>query len=236
LSNRRPTTPSAIADLHEPSRIGAAIRAGQIPADRAFDYFLPHRLRAASAQHWTPLRVAARAAQWLAEVGVRSVLDVGSGAGKFCVAAALAGSTATFVGIEQRSRLIDSARALAHVFGVGDRVSFVNARLGEGPLPVADAYYLYNPFGENVLSPEDHLDADVELSDDRYLSDIALFEGMLERTAVGTYLITYNGFGGHVPAGFREVRIDSPAGCSVLRMWCKTGNGPDRLSTPLTSA
>jgi hypothetical protein len=61
------------------------------PADGAFDRFLPERLRAVSPFYWSPLAVAQRAAEWFSDAGVQNVVDIGSGAGKFCVAGALFG-------------------------------------------------------------------------------------------------------------------------------------------------
>ena len=49
-------------------------------------------------------------------VDVQSVVDIGSGAGKFCVAAAL-GSGCRFTGLEQRPRLVAAARTLAAYTG-----------------------------------------------------------------------------------------------------------------------
>ena len=134
-------------------QVGEALRTGNCPSDRSFDRFLPHSLRLVSGRYWTPLIVARRVADWLDEVGVKTVVDIGSGAGKFCVATALAGRC-TFTGIEQRGRLVHAARDLATQFGVEDRVCFIEGTLRRDSLPDADAYYLYNTFGENLFGPE----------------------------------------------------------------------------------
>src|SRR5688572_10057939 len=124
-------------------QIAHALRAGRCPEDVAFDHFLSEPMRACSSQHWTPLVVAARAAQWFDECGVRTVVDIGSGAGKFCVAAALAGRC-HFTGLEHRAHLVTSARMLARTFGVEDRVHFIQGALGSANVPPAHAYYFYN--------------------------------------------------------------------------------------------
>lgn len=189
-------------------------------SDTDFDQFLPRELRVVSSIFWSRLAVARRAAEWITELGVRSVVDVGSGAGKFCVAAALA-TDASYVGIEQRPRLVQAASDLAARFGVTERARFICGTFGAMPLPSAEAYYFFNPFGENVFRVEERLDSDVELGDSRYLRDIATAERLLDGLPGGTYLITYNGFGGEVPRSFREVRVDRELP-SVLRMWRKT--------------
>src|SRR5688572_15369217 len=92
--------------------VADALRMQQRPTDRAFDRFLPEDLRAVSMKYWTPLRVVKRAAEWLNDVNARHVVDIGSGAGKFCVATATL-SRARFTGLEQSRSLVGSARALA---------------------------------------------------------------------------------------------------------------------------
>lgn len=208
LERARPATPAQLAAL---------IRAGGQPPDDAFDRYLPARLRQVSGRFWTPLVVAARAAAWLAELGAATIVDIGSGAGKFCVAAAL-GSPCRFVGLEQRPRLVAAARRLARMFGVEDRVQFIAGVLDPGTAPAGDAYYLFNPFGENRFGPEGHLDEDVELGEERYLRDIAAVELLLERAPVGTCVVTYNGFGGRMPFGYDQIRVDRTLP-NMLRMW-----------------
>lgn len=209
-----------IEALTPTGRVATALRLGDCPPDRAFDRFLPLELQLVSRRYWTPLVVAMRVAQWLERYDVRSVVDIGAGAGKLCVAAALAGRT-HFIGLEQRARLVGAARDLARVFEVSDRVAFLHGALGETIVPETDAYYLYNPFGENLFGPEDFLDEEVELGDERYLRDIAAVEDLLRQAPVGTYLLTYNGFGGEVPPSYSEVRVDRDLP-NVLRMWRKT--------------
>lgn len=206
----------------DPSPVGIAMamRTGMCPVDRAFDRFLPDELRRVSSQYWTPLQVVMRAAEWLEEAKVRTVVDIGSGVGKFCVAAALAGNC-QFTGIEQRPRLVAAARDLARVFEVEDRVTFIDGALGDTFIPAADAYYLYNPFGENLFGDQDHLDEDVELSAGRYSRDISTTRDLLLRAPVGTCVLVYNGFGGQVPLGYQEIHADHELP-NPLVMWKKT--------------
>jgi hypothetical protein len=199
------------------------LRSGGCPGDGAFDRFLPDGLREASGMHWTPLEVAVRAARWFERAGVSMVVDIGSGAGKFCVAAALV-SGARFVGVEQRGWLVAAAAELAARFEVADRVTFVEGTFGVDPLPVAGAYYLFNPFGENLLAERAHLDEAVELGRPRHARDVAALERMLEGAPGGTLIVTYNGFGGDVPAGFESLRLDRDLP-HPLQMWRKAAGG-----------
>jgi hypothetical protein len=197
-------------------RVALALRAERRMPDATFDRLLPPAFRVVSGHFWTPLEVAARAARWLTELHVRSVVDIGSGVGKFCIAAAL-GSECSFTGIEQRPRLVNTARSLARLFNLEERVEFVPGIFGELATPPADCYYLFNPFGENLFDPDERLADDANLSQARYLHDIAAVEGLLASAPVGTYVMTYNGFGGIIPDDYDEVRIDLELPC-VLRM------------------
>lgn len=208
------------------TRVAESIRMRSPVSDHLFDRFLPSEARAVSAMYWTPLSAAVLAARWFDEVGARTVLDIGSGAGKFCVAAALA-SKASFVGVEHRERLVDIARQLARQFHVNDRVAFVHEPFASDIAVQADAYYLYNPFGENLFERAQQLDSSVELGDPRYLRDVAFAEELLRNAASGTHLVTFGGFGGLVPRTYSQVRVEWSLS-SVLRMWRK-GSGAERL-------
>lgn len=198
--------------------VALALRAQYCLTDRAFDRFLPDGLQAVSAEYWTPLRVAVRVAVWLEELEIRSVVDIGAGVGKFCVVGALA-SRCRFIGLEQRPRLVEVARSLAHAFQVGERVEFLEGALGQVAPPLAEAYYFYNPFGENLFL-DGHLDTDVELGDERYDRDVAAAEELLRQAPAGTYVLTYNGFGGKMPAGYCLLRVDRRQACELC-LWRK---------------
>jgi SAM-dependent methyltransferase len=203
--------------------VAAALRTENCPTDREFDRFLPEDLRAVSDDYWTPLSVAKRAAEWLDDLNIRNVVDIGSGPGKFCVAAALVGR-ARFTGIEQRSSLVASARALANVFGVSGRVRFVHGALGVAPTPFADAYYLFNPFGEYWFDSSRDTEGDVEFNAARRAHDVALVEQLIRSARVGTWLLTYNGFGGRVPECCDQIRVDWTLP-GTLRLWRKQRSG-----------
>jgi hypothetical protein len=186
--------------------------------DHAFDRLLPIRLRAASDRFWTPLQVVQRASNWLDELGVRSVADIGSGVGKFCITGALI-SSRTFIGIEQRQPLVTVARNLARLLAVDQSVSIISGRFGEIETPVVDCYYLYNPFEENLFSAGEVLDEEVELSRQRFRADLRCFHALVGALPAGAHILTYNGVGGRVPECLEEVRVDRtlPAVLRLLR-------------------
>jgi hypothetical protein len=201
-------------------RVIEALASGLCPPDSAFDHYLAEPMRRLSAHHWTPLAVAARAALWFEEYNVRTVADIGSGAGKFCVAAALA-SRCHFTGLEHRGHLVACARTLARTFGVEARTHFIHGALGEARLPTVDAYYLFNPFEENVMAPMDRIDESVALSSERLTRDLDVVHSLLARAPAGTYVLTYNGFGERPPTSYSEIRVDR-AFPSTLCLWRKS--------------
>lgn len=209
------------AAMREARRVAAAIRSGHSPANEAFDQWLPEALRERSLEYWTPLPVLARVAAWLRGTQVRTVVDIGSGAGKFCVAAALM-TPCRFIGLEQRASLVDMARGLADLFDVADRVTFLAGDFGALPAPVADAYYLYNPFGEYDFDSDRYAELDVPFNDQTLARDLFAMTHLLSLAPAGTLVITYNGFGGALPDGYEQIAVDVQFSCA-LRLWRKRG-------------
>ena len=207
---------SKAAKLEGPDSVVAALASKRKLADSHFDRFLPDDLRAASDLFWTPLDVVVRAAGWIDQLGIKTVVDIGSGVGKFCIAGALA-TRAAFIGIEQRSRLVNEAQSLATFFGVQDRVSFTDGRFSQITTPTADCYYLFNPFWENMFHRADWLDQEIELGPDRYRQDLRAAKVLFRSLPIGSYVLTYNGIGTRLPDEFEEVFVDR-ARPGILRL------------------
>jgi SAM-dependent methyltransferase len=169
-----------------------------------FDALLPVELRRHSERYWSPVAVSILAARWLAPNSAR-VIDIGSGAGKFCVIAALV-TGAKVVGIEHRPHLVASARELASRFGVADRVEFVHGDLTDLEVRSSDALYLFNPFEENILERDEWLDTSIELSTSKFHEDLDHLQATLVRLGRGATVATYDGFGSGALEGFRLVR------------------------------
>jgi len=199
--------------------VAAAVRAGRPLSNAAFDHLLPLELRKVSDDYWTPLPVIRRVAEWLRAERVRTLVDIGSGAGKFCVATALL-APCRVIGLEQRASLVEAARTLAARFEVDDRVRFIAGDFGDTPTPAADAYYVFNPFGEYAFGAARDADDGVTFSEERYTRDVDALTRFLSRAPVGTLVITYNGFGADLPASYQERRVDLSFR-GALRLWKK---------------
>lgn len=220
-----------LADGPTPAAIAEALRAGDVD-DLVFDQYLPEPMRRISGNWWTPLSIVHEIAGWLDEQGVRSILDIGSGVGKFCVATTLLTGIECF-GLEHRMQLLGAARNLARTFEVEGRARFILGALGERSLPDVDAFYLYNPFGENLFGEATRLDGTVELGVDRFVRDIELVKALLHRAPIGFHVVVYNGFGGRLPDGFEVVRSERRRTLK-LELWRKVEQD-DAAHTALAS-
>lgn len=81
-------------------------------ADKDFDSIYPKKIKEAADIHFSPIKVSKVAAFYLADKKDTKILDIGSGAGKFC----LIGSACTdayFIGVEQRKSLCKVATQIA---------------------------------------------------------------------------------------------------------------------------
>lgn len=197
--------------------VARAIRSGALVVDREFDEVFPPAVRRLSRVHWTPVKVAVRAARLLAHRSGATILDVGAGAGKFCIVAA-ATVDARIRGVEHRGNLVEIARAAASKVGV--EVDFMHGTLEDQDALAVDGVYLFNPFAENLSSPRDRLDEEVELGLDRFWRDVAGVERFLRAARAGTRVVTYCGFGGSMPEGY--VLAHRERHSSILELWIKS--------------
>lgn len=195
-----------------------AVRRGEAD-DFAFDELYPGAIRDHASRFWTPVRVAHRGAQLLADRGVKRVLDVGSGVGKFCLVAGSACPEITFVGVEQRPHLVEVAEDARGMLGLRN-VRFLAGDVTAASWCEFDAFYLYNPFAENLFPDDGPLDRTVELSPRRLVADVQHVCAVLAAARVGTYMLTYNGFGGPIPTSWDLGHVEA-AGCDWLRVWVK---------------
>ena len=108
--------------------------------------------------------VALRAAELLVAKPGALILDVGSGAGKFCIVGALA-TDAGFVGIEQRPHLVDAASMLAMGLGA-QRARFLAGDAFDADWRQFDGIYLFNPFQEHIGDDAGVIDRSISIADD----------------------------------------------------------------------
>jgi tRNA A58 N-methylase Trm61 len=192
--------------------------------DNRFDLVYPPEIRELSHVHWTPVMVARKAADFLvSEPGTR-VLDIGCGAGKFCIVGALT-TAGQFTGVEQRKRLSDLARTTIEQANIPN-AEIIHGNVAEIDFSNFDAFYLFNPFQENLQTTL-KIDASVNLSDALYEKYTEHVARQLAIAPLGTRVVTYCGACEEVPLGFEC--LESSLDCG-LKFWEKTRNYPVRMS------
>lgn len=182
------------------------IRAGETVLDSEFDQLYDYRARLLSSVHWTPVKVAVRAAFLATLEGQTRVLDVGSGIGKFCTIGALT-TPATFTGIEQREYLVDSANEVASRLDIKN-IRYLHRNVVDVDWSEYDSIYLFNPFAEN-LDRTIHIDDLCTFSIDLYDKYVKHTQLQLSKIRSGTVVVIYNRFGGDMPAGFECLQKDA---------------------------
>jgi SAM-dependent methyltransferase len=195
--------------------VARVLRGGEIVDDAAFDAVFPEAVRRVSEIQWTPVEVAFRAARFLAPARSARVLDLGAGAGKFCLVAAAA-TGAEVHGIEQSAYLVDVAREAA-------RRMRLDVAVRQGPFEsedpsTYDGLYLFNPFTDSLVIPG----AVPPTEEDTWLprSDVLRAERFLRGTRIGARVATFCGFGGAMPRGFQCVARERRGG-GLLELWTK---------------
>jgi SAM-dependent methyltransferase len=187
--------------------------------DRVFSTLLTSASRRDSKRHWTSLAVAKRAAELLTGAKQCRVLDVGSGVGKFCIVGSLT-TPAHFVGIERREALVREARELSAALGA-TRTEFVCGDISTVDWRSFDAFYLFNPFLENI-DQSARIDLSFDYSQEKYAYFVEATRTKLQRAKRGTRVVTYHGFGGAFPSGYqRELR--EPWEEDYLELWVHQG-------------
>jgi SAM-dependent methyltransferase len=184
--------------------------------DACFDQIYPSKVQKLSWRHWTPVTVAVEAAKLLVTEPRTRVLDVGCGPGKFClVAAAL--TDARLTGIEQRSDLVAVARraALQHRL---TNVEIVHGNVTDFAFAGYNAFYLFNPFEENVFQRE-RIDSSVPLSEALFQKYTHYVAAQLGNRPIGTRVVTYAGTADEIPACYD---CEQALFGDELKLWIKT--------------
>ena len=185
-------------------------------SESQFHLLYPASLHELSRNHWTPLLVAEKAVNFLAAENGARILDIGSGIGKFCLAAAYFKPNSTFYGIEQRKDLVDYAEAARQVLGLKN-VSFIPGNVMGIDFKNYDHFYFYNSFYENLAIAEkidDFLTYSIEL----YNQYNRFLYKQLEKKPSGTRVATYHGMEDIMPPDYLEGGNDVD---DLLKYWVK---------------
>ncbi|MFN0174900.1 MAG: methyltransferase domain-containing protein [Saprospiraceae bacterium] len=191
------------------------LRSGIEIEDDTFDAIFPLRYRKISKIHFTPVKVAQVAAQFLVEKPGNRVLDIGAGAGKFC----MVGATCTeghFVGVEQRKNLHRLAKKLSNRYHL-ERIDFLFSNIVEVDFETYDAIYYFNAFYENIFH-NGAIDTLVTLDKALYAIYTQYMREQLSKMPIGTRLATYFSFMDEVPTSYKIKSADFDL---KLKLWEK---------------
>lgn len=187
-----------------------------LASDLQFHQLYPASLHTQANMHWTPLHVARKAAEFLAVGQTPRILDIGSGAGKFCLAAACYHPHASYTGVEQRKELVAAAEQARNLLGL-EQVSFLHQNLLDTDLASYDHFYFFNAFFEN-LEEAFRIDQAVPYSGELYAKYNRYLFRQLEKRPSGTRLVTYHSTEAEVPGAYHEVAVAEEG---LLKYWVK---------------
>ncbi len=191
------------------------LKSGLEIEDDTFDTIFPLRYRKISKIHFTPVKVAQVAAQYLVGKPGTKVLDIGAGAGKFCMIGA-ACTEGHFVGVEQRENLYRLAKKLSKRHKL-ERIDFIFSNIVAVDFEAFDAIYYFNAFYENIFH-NGAIDNAVTLDKALYAIYTQYMREQLSKMPIGTRLATYFSFMDEVPNSYKIKSADFDL---KLKLWEK---------------
>ncbi len=185
-------------------------------SDKKFNSLYPKSIQEVAEKHWTQIEVAKKAARFLAISKDVKVLDIGSGAGKFCLTAAHYHPLTLFYGIEQRAYLVELSGKIAKELQLGN-IDFICDNITNIDLEKYDHFYFYNSFYENIQGTQ-KIDSSISYSQELYNYYNRYLCKQLFKMPSGTRLVTYHSFGMEIPSGYEVVHTDYN---EYLKFWIK---------------
>lgn len=185
-------------------------------SDNSFNQLYPLHIQQLSSQHWTPLHIAKKAAKFLSMEKNATILDIGCGAGKFCLAAAHYYPQANYYGIEQRQWLLHWAEETKKKTAVSN-VHFLEGNFTQIDFKQFDHFYFFNAFYEN-LSGTEKIDQTIDYSSELYYYYARYLFRKLQQKPSGTRLATYHSLEDEIPPEYHTVAVDISG---LLKFWIK---------------
>jgi SAM-dependent methyltransferase len=184
--------------------------------DREFHHLYPPVIQRKAIRHWTPLQVSRCVAQFLVTKTGSRVLDIGSGVGKFCLAAGYYEPGGMFYGIEQRKDLHDIAVGIKSELQLKN-VFFIHGNFTQLNLAAYDHFYFFNSFYENLDGTE-KIDTSIQYSSSLYNYYNRYLYKQLEQLPQGTRIATYHSLEDEIPPCYYVVKTHFD---NLLKFWIK---------------
>jgi SAM-dependent methyltransferase len=184
--------------------------------DAAFHQLYPEPIRSLARLHWSPLYIIRKVVSFLTPNDTVKVLDIGSGVGKFCLAAAFYKPSGSFFGVEQRKALVGYAESAQQQLGITN-AGFIHGNFTQLHLNDFDHFYFYNAFFENLAGTE-KIDNEIVYSNELYNYYSIYLYNQLTKMPAGTRIATYCSWGDEIPPGYQlaEAHFDN-----LLKCWIK---------------
>lgn len=183
--------------------------------DNSFNDLYPTSIKELADRHWTPVDVAKMAANYLVQHPNDKILDIGAGAGKFCLVGA-ACTKGMFYGVEQRESLVDISNDIAQKHQI-DNVKFIHANIDQICFSDYDAFYFYNSFYEN-MDTSSPIDQTILPNQELYYSYTEYLRTQLRLLPIGTRIVSYWSGWDEIPTSFD---LDQTACSGLLNFWKK---------------
>ena len=186
-----------------------------IYTDEEFDRIYPENIQKLSRFHWTPVKVAQMALDLLNIQEGTTVLDIGSGAGKFCCLGGLF-TEGQFVGVEENSDLINVSIQTVMDLNL-TKVSFILGNIVNIDFKAFDAFYYFNPFSVQI-APIDGIDNQNNLSNSNYIRCEKYVQDQFANLKIGTRIVTYCSEDFILPSSYTQVTSELGG---TLALWEK---------------
>jgi hypothetical protein len=184
--------------------------------DKTFDDLYEPSIQSLARYHWTPVEIAKKAADFLAQDKQINILDIGSGVGKFCLVAAHYYPQVRFYGIEQRKSLVDHAESMKDTLCI-DNAIFMHGNFTQLNFADYDHFYFFNSFYENLFGVR-KIDETIDLSSELYLYYARYLYRELDQKPRGTRLVTYHSLEDEIPEDYCLVLSQFE---NTLKFWVK---------------
>lgn len=201
--------------MEQPSSPDCAI-GSWFSSDAQFNTLYPEPIRKMTRRHWTPLLVAQKAAAFLRTGKGTKILDIGSGCGKFCLAAGYYYPDTQFIGVEQRAYLTEEANAALQKLSLKN-VQFLTANITAINFKDYQHFYFYNSFYENLAETE-KIDEAIPFSKELFDQYSYYLYKQLHEARKGTRLVTYHSVESEIPDEYQIVQTDVN---DYLKCWIK---------------